>query len=58
MKKLDLLLLHVPFVGLCYMFTLMDSKGDVPTYAQAKLPLLIQGVSIIVVVLISVLSAK
>lgn len=55
MKKIDLLLLHVPLVGLAFMFSLMDKCDEnAPTYAQSKLPLLIQLVSVVVVILIAV----
>lgn len=56
MKKIDLILLHIPLLGLMYMLTLLGIRGDKvekPTYEQSKLPILIQIVSLITLTLVA-----
>lgn len=59
MSKLDKIILHIPLIGLMYMFVFMgitDERVTVPTYKETKLPAIIQIVSVVVLTIIMLIT--
>ena len=58
MDKFENFLLHVPFIGLLLMLTIMGSRTKIErevTYKEIKTPLIIQAISIALLTILAVL---